>query len=93
VLRALGDHAASAESAREALRLQPDFPEASNNLGLALKAMGRLDEAVDAFREATARGADPFADPATTNRFIHNSLLVFTALREARVPAGSEDRA
>jgi exodeoxyribonuclease V gamma subunit len=39
------------------------------------------------------RGADPFADPATTNRFIHNSLLVFTALREARVPAGSEDRA
>jgi exodeoxyribonuclease V gamma subunit len=39
------------------------------------------------------RGADPFADPATTNRFIHNSLLVFTALREARVSAGSEDRA
>ncbi len=42
------------------------------------------------------RGADPFASAATTNRFIHNSLLIFTALREGRVlpesPEG-EDRA
>ena len=31
------------------------------------------------------RGADPFASPATAHRFIHNALLIFTALREGRV--------
>ncbi|MCL7714813.1 exodeoxyribonuclease V subunit gamma [Stenotrophomonas mori] len=30
------------------------------------------------------RGADPFASAATANSFIHNSLVVFTALREGR---------
>jgi len=38
------------------------------------------------------RGADPFADAATANSFIHNSLLVFTALREGRVLAETEVR-
>ena len=38
------------------------------------------------------RGADPFADATTTNNFIHNSLLIFTALREGRV-LDTEDRA
>jgi len=31
------------------------------------------------------RGSDPFASPITTHRFIHNALLIFTALREGRV--------
>ncbi|MBN8798655.1 MAG: exodeoxyribonuclease V subunit gamma, partial [Stenotrophomonas nitritireducens] len=39
------------------------------------------------------RGADPFADAATTNRFIHNSLSIFTALREGRVLARTEMQA
>ncbi len=39
------------------------------------------------------RGADPFADAATTNRFIHNSLSIFTALREGRVLAETEVQA
>ncbi|KRG41512.1 exodeoxyribonuclease V subunit gamma [Stenotrophomonas pictorum JCM 9942] len=31
------------------------------------------------------RGTDPFASETTAHRFIHNSLLIFTALREGRV--------
>ncbi|MGB3393184.1 MAG: exodeoxyribonuclease V subunit gamma [Stenotrophomonas sp.] len=38
------------------------------------------------------RGSDPFASAATTNSFIHNSLLIFTALREGRVLPEMEDR-
>lgn len=40
------------ECLRKAIRLKPDFPEAHNNLGVALEALGRLDEAVLAHREA-----------------------------------------
>ena len=39
------------------------------------------------------RGADPFASSTTANRFIHNSLLIFTALREGRVLPDMEDEA
>jgi serine/threonine-protein kinase len=37
---------------REAVRLQPDFPEAHYNLGLALKGQGKLPEAIAEFQEA-----------------------------------------
>ena len=35
------------------LALQPDFPEAHNNRALALQLSGKLEEAAEAFREAT----------------------------------------
>lgn len=38
----------------------------------------------EAFRQAL-RGTDPFADADATHTFIHNSLLIFTALCEGRV--------
>jgi tetratricopeptide (TPR) repeat protein len=50
--RSLGQLDLAADSCRTALRLQPDYAEAANNLGLALLAQGRLDEAPDHFREA-----------------------------------------
>ncbi len=37
---------------REALRLQPDYPEAQANLGSILHEQGRLDEAAACYREA-----------------------------------------
>ena len=37
---------------RQVLHLAPDFPEAHNNLGVALKAAGSLREAVASYREA-----------------------------------------
>jgi tetratricopeptide (TPR) repeat protein len=42
---------------REAVRLRPSFPEALNNLGNALRELGRLDEARAAY--AAALGLDP----------------------------------
>jgi len=38
------------------------------------------------------RGRDPFASPATAHRFIHNALLIFTALREGRVLPDFDDQ-
>jgi tetratricopeptide (TPR) repeat protein len=40
------------ERFQEALRLRPDFGDASNNLGNALREQGREDEAAEAFRAA-----------------------------------------
>ncbi len=37
------------------------------------------------------RGADPFASESTAHRFIHNSLLIFSALREGRVRVDPAD--
>jgi len=37
---------------REALRIRPDFPEAHNNLGNALRSQGRLEESVAHCRQA-----------------------------------------
>ena len=37
---------------REAIRLKPDYAEAHNNLGIALMAQGKHDEAIVAYREA-----------------------------------------
>jgi tetratricopeptide (TPR) repeat protein len=50
--RALGRAAEAADSARAALRLQPNYPEAANSLGLALVAQGQLDPAMAQFRAA-----------------------------------------
>jgi tetratricopeptide (TPR) repeat protein len=36
---------------RDALQAQPDFPETYNNLASHLQALGRLDEAIRAYRE------------------------------------------
>ena len=36
------------------------------------------------------RGLDPFASENTAHRFIHNSLLIFSALREGKVPVESD---
>jgi hypothetical protein len=41
-------------SYREVVRLEPDHSEALNNLGVALHAMQRTDEALDALRRAVA---------------------------------------
>ena len=37
---------------QEALRLKPDYAEAHNNLGIALKDQGQLTEAMAQYQEA-----------------------------------------
>src|SRR5262249_16815648 len=59
---------------QEALRLDPRFAVAHNNLGLALKAKGKPDEAIDHYRQAVR--LDPKLDQAHDN------------LREALLRAG-----
>ena len=51
-LREQGELHAAVGSFREALRLEPEFPEACNNLGNALRQQGQLDEAVVYLRQA-----------------------------------------
>ena len=50
----------------EALRIQPNFPDALNNLGLALATQGKYDEAVARYNEAL-RARPDFPDA-------HNNL-------------------
>ncbi len=45
-------------SYRRALSLKPDYPEALNNLGAALKEQGKLDEAVVCYHRALSLKAD-----------------------------------
>jgi tetratricopeptide (TPR) repeat protein len=52
VWRALGQLDKAIECCRAALALSPAYPEAANNLGLALMQQGKLAEAIDQFRAA-----------------------------------------
>lgn len=47
-----GDHS------REALRLQPGYPDALNNLGYILKSEGRIDESIEVYQEALRNKPD-----------------------------------
>lgn len=53
-----GDHVNAAEAARQAVRLNPDSAASYSNLGGALFALGRFDEAKGVYRAAMARGFD-----------------------------------
>lgn len=56
------DWEASRASLEKAIRLQPVFPEAHNNLGMACKELGLREEAVRCYQTALAQ--DPaMADP------------------------------
>jgi tetratricopeptide (TPR) repeat protein len=57
------DPAGAVQSLARSLQLQSD-PSVRYRLGLALDAVGRSDEALDAFREALAGGSFPEADEA-----------------------------
>ena len=65
---ARNQYAAAVLCLREALRLQPDWPEARHNLGQALFNLGQADEAMDLFRQAAHRSSVqlPWASLATT---------------------------
>ena len=49
-----GGFGTAAELSRRAIALRPDNPHSHNNLGQALNALGRRDEAMTSFREAVA---------------------------------------
>lgn len=53
---ALGDASAAAESFKQSLAIDPRFPEAKYNLGLALHALGKIDEAEAALSDAGELG-------------------------------------
>jgi Tfp pilus assembly protein PilF len=48
----MGRNDEAINACREAIRLRPDFKEAYNNLGLALKKKGDLEQAIGAYEEA-----------------------------------------
>ena len=52
MLRAGGDAEAAVVSHRRAIQLRPDFAVAHSNLGLALRDLGLIDEAIAEFRRA-----------------------------------------
>ena len=49
-----GDIAEAERIYREIVKVKPDFAEAHNNLGVALKALDRPEEAVESYRRAVA---------------------------------------
>ncbi|MFD1625608.1 tetratricopeptide repeat protein, partial [Azospirillum griseum] len=53
-----GDAAAAAGLYRHALARRARYPQAWNNIGTALRALGRTDEAADAFAQAIAQTPD-----------------------------------
>jgi protein O-GlcNAc transferase len=64
-LRSTGKLARSLVAYSQALDSYPDFPEALNNLGLALRSLGRLDEALQCFERALR--INPGLTPAQSN--------------------------
>ncbi len=56
--RAHGKPEAALECFREALRLQPDFADAHNQMGATLHAQGRFDEAIRHYRKVLAHRPD-----------------------------------
>jgi len=65
------DHQGAVNQNEACLALAPDYPIARNNLGWALRRMGRYDEAVAVFQEAIRRGKDgryPLRNLVTTLR-------------------------
>jgi tetratricopeptide (TPR) repeat protein len=55
ILAKVGSRAAAMRELREALRVQPHFPEALSNLGMLLRADQRLDEAEVAYKKACSQ--------------------------------------
>jgi len=58
------EHAAAMACFRKALEIQADWPEAQHNLGRALFKLGQVDEALDLFRQAAARGSPALPEAA-----------------------------
>ena len=52
ILAARGRYDEAIENYRQAIQINPNFPEALNNLGEALADKGRFDEAIKNYRQA-----------------------------------------
>ena len=57
----------------QALQLEPEYADARNNLGMALRDLGRLPEALAQFERAVR--TDPTSSPARLNLAFTLSLL------------------
>jgi tetratricopeptide (TPR) repeat protein len=77
--RALGQFDEADASCRVALRLRPHYPEAVNNLGMALLDQGKTDDALVAFAEALRLKPDF----ATASNNLGNALRLRGELSEA----------
>jgi predicted O-linked N-acetylglucosamine transferase (SPINDLY family) len=86
VLNALGQHEQAASALRLALELQPDFPEALNNLGNILLSLRRHNESIATFERAIAQRTDyaeALANLANAQREASYPDLAEKALQEA----------
>jgi predicted O-linked N-acetylglucosamine transferase (SPINDLY family) len=86
MLNALGQHDAAASALRLALELQPDFPEALNNLGNVLLSLRRHSESIATFERAIAQRTDyaeALANLGNAQREASYPDLAVKALEEA----------
>ena len=86
VLQALGQNEAAASALRLALELQPDFPEALNNLGNILLSLRRHGESMATFERAIAQRrdyAEALANLGNAQREASYPDLAEKALQEA----------
>jgi protein O-GlcNAc transferase len=77
-----GHGAAAIERYRKAVELRRDFPQAHNNLAIALKSEGRLDEATASFAEALALKSD-YAEAAYNLALLHDARGAFALAEQA----------
>jgi len=60
-LLAQGEYAQAVEACRGAVRTKPEDPKAHYHLGVALSRTDRVEEAIDAYREALRKPSTPIA--------------------------------
>jgi len=74
VERVLLRHQDAESSLRRALTLSPEDPDALNNLGVVVRALGRVEEAIGYYREALARAPAQAQSSALIHANLGNAL-------------------
>lgn len=87
-----GDAKAAEAQALAALVLVPGWPPAAFVLGMALRAQGREDEAIDALRAALTGNPPHRAAHRPLARLLHRRAAVGEAIEHYRAAAGYDDR-
>ena len=54
VLQEQNRHEEATENFKKAIKIQPHFSEALNNLAISMQGMGRVNEAIQYYRDVTA---------------------------------------
>jgi tetratricopeptide (TPR) repeat protein len=69
----LGRYQDAIDAYKQAIRIDPDYPEAHLNLGVAYCKLGRMQEAIEDFKEAI-RGKPNYAEAYNNLGFVYDTL-------------------